>query len=89
MHKQNQIQNKAKKGTSKLLITKKKLLKLVFKLPAVGCDKTDSGIEFHSIGAATKNECLIVELTRINIKECDLVDNVLKQKYLKISIAVF
>ena len=52
---------------TKLLIAKKKLLKVIFiKLPVVGYDKTDSGIEFHSIGAVTKNECLnasIVELT--------------------------
>ena len=49
---------------------KKELLKLVIK----GCQQLAvtrqiSGIEFHSIGAATKNNCLnafIVELTRLN-----------------------
>ena len=47
--------------------------------------------QFHSIGEATKKEyqnALMVEDSRFKVKECDLVANVLKWKYLEKSMAV-
>ena len=55
-------------------------MSLHLKLPAVACDNIVNGKEFHSIGTATKNECLnalVVEHTRLEVKECDLVESVL------------
>ena len=70
------------------LNTKKKMLKFMFKSRQ---DKTSNGIEFHNIGEATKKEyqnALMVEDSRFKVKECDLVANVLKWKYLEKSMAV-
>ena len=72
--KQNKVQLQRNKTAN---YKKRNCLSLYLELPEIGCDKTDSGIEFHSIGAATKNECRkasIVELTRLNVNECDLVN---------------
>ena len=46
-----------------------------------GRDKISKGTEFHNSGEATKKECLnalIVDDTKFNVKECDLLGNVLK-----------
>ena len=50
-------------------------------MDAADRDKISNGIEFHKNGDVTKKECLnalIVEDIRVNVKECDLVANVLK-----------
>ena len=66
--------------TVKCLSTKRKRLSLNLKIGAVDCDKISNGMEFHNSGDVTKNECLnalMVEDNRFNVKECDLVANVL------------
>ena len=61
------------------------------KTDTTGCDKMSNGIEFHSSDEAIKKECLnalMVEDIKFKVKECDLVANVLKWKYLEKSMAV-
>ena len=50
-----------------------------------------NGIEFHNSNEVIKKECLntlMVEDSKFKVKECDLVANVLKWKYLEKSMAV-
>jgi len=55
----------------------------LLKLLAVDWDKISNGIEFHKNVVITKKECLntlTADDTRRNIKECDLVANILNSK---------